>query len=284
MVLELNLSAERIENHYYLIFVFSILYAILSVLIGIYTFPQNPSIVAISLILISLTPIFYKISSLEEEEDVVLDYESQILQHHMKALKTFLFMFFGVTLGFFIVALFLSSSSFQQVFEPQLKVLSVINPKLTGSFYQTIVRFGVIFSNNFKVMILCLVFSLLFGIGALFILIWNSSVLGVALNSYFKLKISDFLSSSQVLTFFDYLKAFVFSFLRFSLHGVPEIASYFVAGLAGSIISFAILRHHFSTKKFENIVFDVSDLIIISICILLLAAFIEVYITPALNI
>ncbi len=283
MVLELSLPAEKIENHFYIIFFFSIIYAILSVLIGIYAFPQNPSIVAISLILISLTPIFYKISSLEEEEDVLLDSESDILKHHLRAIKTFIFMFLGTTLGFFIVALFLSNQSFNQVFEPQLKVLSVINPKLTGSFYQTLVRFGVIFSNNFKVMILCLVFSLTFGIGALFILVWNSSVLGVAINSYFKMKLSDFLSSSQILTFFDYLKAFIFSLLRFSIHGIPEIASYFVAGLAGSIISFAIVKHHFSTKKFENIVFDVSDLVILSMVILLLAAFIEVYLTPVLN-
>lgn len=283
MVLEINLPAEKVEKHFYLIFFFSLVYAILSVLIGIFAFPQNPSIVAISLILIALTPIFYRISSLEEDEDVLLDSEELVLKHHLKAINTFLFMFLGVTLGFFLIALFLSHSSFQQVFEPQLKVLSVINPKLTGSFYQNLLRFGTIFSNNFKVMILCLVFSLLFGVGALFILIWNSSVLGVALNSYFRIKLNEFLSSSQVLTFVDYLKAFVFSFLRFSIHGIPEIAAYFVAGLAGSIISFAIVKHHFSTKKFENIVFDVSDLVIISILILFLAALIEVYLTPALN-
>ena len=66
------------------------------------------------------------------------------------------------------------------------------------------------------------------------------------------------------------------------IHGIPEIAAYFVAGLAGGIISVAVIRHDFGTKRFKHILFDSLDLIVISIFILLVAAAIEVFITPRL--
>lgn len=70
--------------------------------------------------------------------------------------------------------------------------------------------------------------------------------------------------------------------LRYSLHGVPEILAYFIGGLAGGIISIAVIRHDFGTKKFERILLDSSDLLITAVVVLLIAAIIEVFITPAL--
>ena len=70
--------------------------------------------------------------------------------------------------------------------------------------------------------------------------------------------------------------------LRYALHGIPEILAYFYGGLAGGIISVAIIRKHYKSEKFSHIVFDISELLIISMAFLLVAAFIEVYITPLL--
>ena len=56
--------------------------------------------------------------------------------------------------------------------------------------------------------------------------------------------------------------------------------AYFTAGLAGGIISVAVMRHDFGTKKFENILLDSSSLIIVSLSLLIAAALLEVYITP----
>jgi uncharacterized membrane protein SpoIIM required for sporulation len=61
---------------------------------------------------------------------------------------------------------------------------------------------------------------------------------------------------------------------------VPEIAAYFVAGLAGGIISIAIIRHDFGTKKFEHILLDSADLFLLSIGLLLVAGILEVWVTP----
>ena len=78
----------------------------------------------------------------------------------------------------------------------------------------------------------------------------------------------------------NYFNAFSFGVLRYGIHGIPEIFAYFVAGLAGGIISVAVIRHDFGTKKFENILLDSADLLLASLVILFLAGVLEVWVTP----
>lgn len=279
MALKINLSLDAVIEKSYLLFIFGFVYSFLSIFFGIWFFPQNPALFTFSIIMISLVPVFYSISK-RQERILVEDYDYNFFKEHMTAIKSFLFIFFGVTLAFFIVAFFIPESSFELFFSDQIETLSVINPKLTGNFYVNLNRFVGILFNNLSVLIFSLLFSVIFGVGALFVLIWNSSVLGVAMSSFFHLKLTEFFSSSQIVVFVDYIKAFFLTLLRFSLHGIPEIASYFIAGLAGSIIFFAIINNHFTSKRFEDIVFDISNLVLFSLIVLLSAAFLEVFVTP----
>jgi uncharacterized membrane protein SpoIIM required for sporulation len=64
------------------------------------------------------------------------------------------------------------------------------------------------------------------------------------------------------------------------IHGIPEMAGYFVGGLAGGIISSAFINHDLGTENMEKIVIDASTLISIAIGILAVAALIEVSLTP----
>ena len=68
--------------------------------------------------------------------------------------------------------------------------------------------------------------------------------------------------------------------LRYAIHGIPEIIAYFVAGLAGGIISVAMINRDLESSKFRRIILDVIDLCLIAIVILILAALLEVYVTP----
>ena len=68
--------------------------------------------------------------------------------------------------------------------------------------------------------------------------------------------------------------------IRYLLHGIPEILAYFTAGLAGGIISIAIVRHDLTKPKFKHIMLDSLDLIFGSLVLLFLAALIEVFVTP----
>ena len=80
----------------------------------------------------------------------------------------------------------------------------------------------------------------------------------------------------------SYFAVVPLALLRYMVHGIPEIAAYITAGLAGGIISVAAIKEQFGTRKFEKIVLDSSDLILIAVLLLIVAALIEVYITPAL--
>ena len=60
-------------------------------------------------------------------------------------------------------------------------------------------------------------------------------------------------------------------------HGIFEIASYFIAGLAGGIISIALIKHNL---KKEKVFYDALVLMLISAGLILFAGLVEVYITP----
>jgi uncharacterized membrane protein SpoIIM required for sporulation len=123
-----------------------------------------------------------------------------------------------------------------------------------------------IFSNNVYVLIFTIIFSLIFGAGAIFILVWNASVISAAIGIFAK---------------FD-LANLPLGLARYMIHGLPEISAYFVGALAGGILSFAIIRHDTYNRKFWKVIQDSLNLIIIAIAILLISAFIEVFITPVI--
>ncbi|HIH17821.1 MAG TPA: hypothetical protein HA218_03260, partial [Nanoarchaeota archaeon] len=126
-------------------------------------------------------------------------------------------------------------------------------------------EFKIIFFNNINVMLLSLFFSFFFGAGAIFILAWNASVIGAAMGIFSR-----------------ELHALPLGFLRFMIHGVPEILAYFTAALAGGIIGTAVIRHHFDDGRFRKVLKDALVLILIAIGLLFIGTLIEIFITPAL--
>ena len=127
-------------------------------------------------------------------------------------------------------------------------------------------RFLSIIGNNFGVMIFTLIFSLIFGAGAIFILAWNASVISAAIGIFTSYNINEI----------------PIGLLRYMIHGFPEITSYFVTALAGGIFGIGIIRHGFGDKKFIKVLMHVIFLLFSAIVILIIAALIEVYFTPLL--
>jgi len=128
-----------------------------------------------------------------------------------------------------------------------------------------------ILMNNLRVTGLCVLFSFLFGAGAIFILTWNASVIGVAISNVIKkvlLSLSPGLGS--------WLHAVNIGFSTYVFHGTLELLAYFVAALGGGIISVGVIRHDVNSKAFKNALLDSIDLIVLSLVILVIAAFVEV--------
>jgi uncharacterized membrane protein SpoIIM required for sporulation len=125
-------------------------------------------------------------------------------------------------------------------------------------------RFLSIVENNVYVMIFTLIFSLIFGAGALFILVWNASVIAAAIGIFTKYNLSEI----------------PLGIARYAIHGLPEIAAYFITALAGGIFGVGLIRHGIRDKKFLKVLENV--IVLIFLAILIIAALLEVYITPTI--
>ena len=136
--------------------------------------------------------------------------------------------------------------------------------------------FGAILLNNIKVLAFVLLFSFIYGAGAIFILTWNASVISVAIGN----TIRNIISSSPT----SYFAAFSIGLGRYLTHGIPEIGAYFIGGLAGGMISIAIIKHEFIDRKFRKLIIDSSYLVLLALCLLIFAALLETFISPMIAI
>ena len=284
-MLEMLLSPRKAEREPWTMFFVGLIYASLAILLVNWIFASDAVLAKYSGILVvtftvmfSLPFMYYLIKN-EEEKDMKYGGFFRILTEHSHAIISLLWLFLGFIVAFSFWYVILSSN---QSFRAQIETYCLINRP--ANFQECVADYGVkgvtkptafltakdrifmIFANNVYVLIFTLVFSLIFGAGAVFILAWNASVIAAAVGIFSKTS----------------LASLPLGILRYMIHGLPEIAAYFIAALAGGIVSVAIIRHDTRTEKFWNVLQDALNLIIISVVILFIASLIEVFITPAL--
>jgi stage II sporulation protein M len=280
MVLESLTNPILAEKKPYQLFFFGILYASVGILLSLWIFESYSSLVMVFLTTLATTPLIYQTMRIEETKDMEYEEETSILREHSKAVIFLIYLFVGITICFALWYIFLPIDKTNLLFEVQTETIISINSRPTGNAIEQWNNFITIFANNIKVMIFCILFSFVYGIGAIFILIWNASVIGTAIGNYFRSHFTEYAGTVGFMKFWGYFHILPLSIMRYFTHGILEIAAYFVAGLAGGIISVALMKHDLGTKKFEKILLDCSDLILVSLGILVVAAIVEVFITP----
>ena len=278
MVLESLFNPFVVKRKPWEMFVAGFLYALVGLFVSYFVFRDAAGLVAVFLIVMATLPMFYVTIKNEEELDLQSIGEWTLLKEHTKVLVFLLFLFLGVTIALAMSYVFLPEQMVLSIFGAQQQAITGVNSNIQGNITQFTI-FTRIFSNNLKVLFFCLIFAFLYGTGALFILTWNASVVAVAMCNLFKTKLAQGASLVGLSAASSYLHAVSFSFFRYMTHGLLEMAAYFVAGIAGGIISIALIKHNFEEDK---ILIDVLDLILISIAILFVAGVVEVYVTPAI--
>lgn len=273
MVLESIIDPFKAEKKPWELFFIGFVYSAVAVFLALWIFRQHASLIMVFLTVMACIPLIYNTIKLEEKRDLIEEKESVLLKGHARALSFLVFLFLGITVSLTLWYIVLPGNITQSLFNVQTKTIAEINSQITGGAIVQLGLFSKIFFNNIKVMIFCLLFSFIYGAGAIFILTWNASVIAAAIGNFIRTNISSTAS---------YFAIAPFGLLRYLLHGIPEIIAYFTAGLAGGIISIAIIRHDFGSKKFERIVLDSTDLMILAIVTLFIAALMEVYLTPLL--
>jgi uncharacterized membrane protein SpoIIM required for sporulation len=264
------------------LFLIGILFSVVAIIFSLWVFEAQASMVMVLLVVMMSIPLMYSTIFYEEKYDTEGDRsEKTLLKHHGKTLMFLTLLFLGFLVGFTLLYVFMPGETVGTLFSAQNEAIMQING-VTGHAIGGWADFTTILANNLKVTIFCLFFAFFFGAGAIFILAWNASVIAAAAGNFFRSAIVEFAGSSGAIKAYFYFHVFGVSLLRYLTHGIFEIAAYFVAGLAGGIISVGIIRHGIKSPEMSKTLFDAAILIIISILILLLAALIEVFITPAI--
>lgn len=295
-MLETLVNPRKAERRPWEMIFIGILYAVVSVLVADFLFLKNLvfekhiSIMVVFFTVFFSIPFFFYIIKIEEEKGIRVKSEKKLIKEHGKALSALLFLFIGYVIAFSFLYVLMPQSTTEANFKIQVETYCIVNSRYNyeecveghlmrhGTAYTTeaqrkvpSIRDGMslvstILSNNFYVLLFSLLFSFLFGAGAIFILAWNASVIAAAIGIFARESIAHLPSG----------------FLRYMIHGLPEIASYFIVALAGGIIGTAIIKHEFGHEKFWHVLQDSLDLIIIALLVLIVSAFIEVFLTPAL--
>ncbi|HEV8290145.1 MAG TPA: stage II sporulation protein M, partial [Candidatus Norongarragalinales archaeon] len=169
------------------------------------------------------------------------------------------FFFLGSVIAYAFWSAVLPQDIANAVFADQIQeVERLAHPLSLFAFSQE--AFQGLFLHNFWVLLLVFVFSLLYGIGSLYILLWNASLVGVFIGGKtVSMGISGFLSAVLALL----------------PHGVFEVSAYFVASIAGGLLSAAIMRRHYARLEFRYVLRDVAILGVMAAILLVMAAIIE---------
>ena len=285
-MLEMLINPRKAERRPWEMFFVGLFYATLSVLLVNWVFASDAvlskylGVLVVTFTVMFSMPFVYYTLRYEEKKIIPSRGTLSLLKEHQRALMTFLWLFVGYVVAFSFWYIVLSSN---QSFTAQIETYCVINKPT--NFDQCVKEYGVtdaatkgtgfatngarlflIFSNNIYVLIFTLLFSLIFGAGVIFVLAWNASVIAAAVGIFSK-------SSLSLLPI---------SLARYMIHGIPEIASYFIVAIAGGLVSVAVIRHEYGTEKFWEVLQDSLNLVIISVVVLFLAALLEVYVTPLL--
>jgi len=283
-MIELLMKPKRAERRPWEMFFVGGFWALVSLFLvkiffaGDFVLREGSGLLVVIFTVISCLPFMYYIIKLEEGKDIAISDSGKLIKEHSKAIQALIWMFLGFIVAFSLWYIVFPVDAGQN-FNFQIKTFCAINsPSTYGSCVESHgvpIATGMItgsdavlaiFSNNIQVLIFTIVFSLVFGAGAIFILVWNASVIASAIGIFAK----------------GSLLSLPLGLLRYMIHGVPEISAYFVGALAGGIVSVAVIRKDLRGEGTWKILQDSLLMVIIAIVILIVAALMEVYLTPLL--
>lgn len=281
MVIEGIIKVSKARKRPLIIFFLGFLYSSVAILLSLWIFPSSPSLPAVFLTTFASIPLM--INLLRSEEKVgSLGIKLGIYKKHNDIFLVFLFLFLGFLVSYTVWFILLPETYQQMLFSEQLYTIRAINLKVSGR-----VVFGslfwIILINNLKVLGFCVLFSFIYGSGAIFILTWNASVISTAIGHLVRFEIGKIAEATHLDKIATYFKTIPIGFARYLTHGIFEISAYFLGGIAGGLISAAIVRHRWNSPEFNEVMRDSINLIIFACFVLILAAIIEISISPMIK-
>jgi uncharacterized membrane protein SpoIIM required for sporulation len=266
-MLKILFNPKKAERHPFEMILVGFFYASISILLGAWVFPDQASLVMVFFTVLSCLYVIQGALRLEENKDRDYKSEKWVLKEHTKLLFFLLCLFLGFVFAFSFWTLVLPESQVETYFSLQKSVFQGIQEMASTGNAVSPGLFNLIFFNNLKVLLISLIFAFFYGAGAIFVLAWNASVMGFVIGEVAKNALG-FVSLPQ-------------SYIKFFLHGIPEMLAYLTIAVAGGIIYVAIIRGDFFHQgRKKRLIIDTLVLILISVALLVVSALIEIYISP----
>lgn len=257
MVLERLVSIREAVKNPSWMFIIGGVIAVISSFISFFIFPNDVGLFTTILITFAMTPFMVNLISYEEastEQEIGRRLKLNFFQRHTDILMVYIAFFSGMVFALSLIFILLPGSTVEKLFESQINEINLIRGSaiFPGELTKILV-------NNVGVLVISFFFAFLFGSGAIFILSWNASILAAAIGLIAK-------SLGGV-------KGFPVAVLTFLPHGVPEIIAYFIAGIAGGMVSAVIIRR--KSRWFWVVIHDSLKMVGVALFLLVVAAFIE---------
>jgi len=283
MVLESMLTGGEAMRHPFFMLLASVLICSVSLWAAFLSFQKSASILAVALITIALIPLFHRIFVSEEEKEAERPgFAASFIARHFNVVKVYAFFFIGLILAYAFWYSVVSPEVRVVMFSEQEAALSGIEDlrqTLTGKFSagemscgpNPLCWFSVIFVNNaLFVLVPMLFFSFVYGAGAVFLIGWNASVLGVLIGK-------DIVHYAATHGGLAALWIGARRMLGLLPHGSLEALGYFVGAIAGGIIGAAISKKRHLRGETWIITKDVIAMVLYAFGLLLAGAIIETY-------
>jgi hypothetical protein len=285
-MLESILSPRKAERSPWDMIILGFVVSSIAIWVGHYFtefIPADPSMLALAITVMVLSPLVYRILIIEEEKDEksLSNNPFGFALRHWDVITVYAFLFVGLLASFSFWYMMLPQSpgimpSSGEMFGMQESAIPGVQQSISGQATGASVagpdpmtKFSRITLNNFKIMVFCFLASFMFGAGGLWLLTWNASVwgvhIGVMTNTTF----------GHLDAFSAYCAGFPYYSLALALWAIPEGLAYVIAAIAGGIVSVAVSRHHFKSEKFWLTVFDASFLLLIAFFLVVLGAYVE---------
>ncbi len=276
MVLENLTDFSVVGKNWGKTLVFGFLVSTVSLVTAGIIFPPAIGLVALFLTSAAAFPLINK--AYETEEDLDVYSAAGFLERHTGVLKIYSGFFFGVLLATSVVYFAVDQERAADIFRFQLSALNSveISGRATGSPAGQ-GAFNTILVNNLRVALVSFLISVIFGAASVFIISWNASVIAVFVGILAKASTASFASYGVFSAPLTFAVGFVSGVGSIAVHGIPEIMSYFVAGLAGGVISVGITKEKLSSARFMKVFKDGILLLVAAVFMIFVAAAIEVY-------
>jgi len=264
MVLEAILNPKKAEDKPWTVLVISIIFSMTAIFLSYTLFPSQASILSVAFVTIFFVPFFQRLFTYEEKKDEEIAAKKikksdNIFKRHQRVIFVYGAFFLGIIIVY----------SFVFTFFPFMKEVFSLQMDWFKGFVTSEADFAKYFFNNTQVMMIFFVLSVIFGAGAVFILSWNASIIAV----YLGMVVNKFIPALGVST--AYVYGFTVGISSIILHAIPEIGGYFFAGIAGGILSVALIRERFMSKEFKEVGKDAMVWLILAEFLIIAGAAIE---------